>query len=241
MERSGLLETLEEKVVFRVSRFFFLTLAIISMLALLIGVFYLGWSLTPSTRGQDPKPLVITAADVKQHIETTKGVQPATGTMSADTAALMEGERFNSYIDTLRQLLPSPVYSWDASETLSGGQYVSDPGIAQRLDEFSRNFADYRESNIALSQLCSVLREFPPEGRLKPLESFIALYTEQLPLHKEKVDKVESDFQENQLQKASGKYESLVVIASAISTMAFLAIFLVLLSVQRNIKMLAAK
>jgi hypothetical protein len=241
MEKAGLLEKLEEKVVFRVSRYFFLTLAIISMLVLLIGVFYMGWSLTPSTRGQDPKPVLLTASDVKQHMETKKNVPSASAVTPASPTADMEESKFNSYVDTLRQLLPSPTYSWDAKESLVEGQYVTDVGIAQRMTDFTRNFTDTHESNVALEQLCSVLREFPQEGRLKPLEAFIELYTEQAAAHKEKLDKVEADYQENLMSKASGKYESLIVIASAVSTMAFLAIFLVLLSVQRNIKMLGTK
>jgi hypothetical protein len=242
MEHPGMLEKLEEKIVFRVSRYFFLTLAIISMLVLLIGVFYLGWTLTSSTRGQDPKPVLISASDVRQHIATTKGVQPASTLPLADSTGGLEESRFNNYVDTLRQLLPSTTYSWEAKSDFSGGQFATtDVGITQRMTDFTKNFTDTHETNVALAQLCSVLREFPQENRLKPLESFIEMYTEQSAAHKEKLDKVESEYQENLMQKASGKYESLVVIASAVSTMAFLAIFLVLLSVQRNIKMLASK
>jgi hypothetical protein len=242
MEKPGLLERLEEKIVFRMSRYFFLTLACISSLVFLIGVFYLGWTLTPSTRGQDPKPVLISASDVRQHVATTKSIQPASITTPTDTSAGMEESRFNSYADTLRQLLPFPTYSWDAKSDFSGGQYVTtDVGITQRMTDFTKNFTDTHETNLALAQLCSVLREFPQEERLKPLEAFIEMYAEQSAAHKEKMDKVEAEYQENLISKASGKYESLVVIASAISTMAFLAIFLVLLSVQRNIKMLASK
>jgi hypothetical protein len=242
MEYPGMLEKLEEKIVFRMSRFFFLTLAFISFLVLVIGIVYLGWTLTPSTRGQDPKPVTISASDIRQHITTTQGMPTPTTTSSSDTSAAQEEARFNSYVDTLRLLLPFPEYSWDAKGDYVGGQYVTtDVGINQRMADFNRNFADYRESNAALSQLCNVLREFPEDARLKPLDSFIAMYTEQSTAHKEKFDKVESEYQENLMQKASGKYESLVIIASAISTMAFLAIFLVLLSMQRHIKALASK
>ncbi len=242
MEHPGMLEKLEEKFVFRMSRFFFLALAFISALVFLIGVIYLGWTFTPSTRGQDPKPVLVSASDVRQHVATTKGIQPASTTTPTDTSAGMEEARFNSYVDTLRQLLPSTTYSWEAKSDFSGGQFVTtDVGITQRMTDFTKNFTDTHETNVALAQLCSVLREFPQEERLKPLESFIEMYTEQSAAHKEKLDKVESEYQENLMQKATGKYESLVVIASAVSTMAFLAIFLVLLSVQRNIKMLASK
>jgi hypothetical protein len=242
MEHPGMLEKLEEKIVFRMSRFFFLTLAFISFLVLLIGIVYLGWTLTPSTRGQDPKPVTISASDIRQHMTTTQGMPSSPATAISDTSAAQEEARFNSYVDTLRLLLPLSTYSWEAKGDYVGGQYVTtDVGINQRMTDFNRNFSDYRESNAAISQLCSVLREFPEEGRLKPLDSFIAMYSEQSTAHKEKMDKVESEYQENLMQKASGKYESLVVIASAISTMAFLAIFLVLLSVQRNIKTLASK
>ena len=241
MVNPGLLDKLEEKVVFRMSRYFFVGLCFISALVFLTGVFYFGWSLTPSTRGEDVKPLSITAADVKQHIATTKSVQPSTSGAEAIPGADLEEAKFNSNVDTLRILLPSTIYSWEGKSGFSGSEFVTDVGIGQRLNDFTRSFSDTHESNVALAQLCSVLREFPEDGRLKPLESFIALYTEKMPLHKEMVDKAESEYQENMMQKTSGKYESLVVIASAISTMAFLAIFLVLLSVQRNIKSLASK
>jgi hypothetical protein len=174
-------------------------------------------------------------------METKKNVPSASAVTPGSPTADMEESKFNNYVDTLRQLLPAPTYSWDAKESFVEGQYVTDIGIAQRMTDFTRNFTDTHESNVALEQLCSVLREFPQEGRLKPLEAFIELYTEQSAAHKEKLDKVEADFQENLMTKASGKYESLIVIASAISTMAFLAIFLVLLSVQRNIKMLGSR
>ncbi|HUI31805.1 MAG TPA: hypothetical protein VLX91_16470 [Candidatus Acidoferrales bacterium] len=247
MEKQTTLDRLEEKILFRVSRFFFLSLAMISMLVLLIGAIYLAWSLIPVNRAPDPRDVILTAKDVRENLESNgnAGNLASTENANAENSKTPDELKLDSYIDTLKQLMPPPEYSWDAKGYYTKdafSQYVTtDIGLTQRLKDFTDQLSDVEESNQALSQLCSVLREFPQDGRLKPLESFTELYLQKRNDRFELVKSIDSQYETALAEKVAGKSESLIVIVSAVSTMAFLAIFLVLLSVQRSIKNLSAQ
>ena len=229
MQKQSTIDRLEEKFLFQVSRYFFLALAMISMLVLLVGVLYFGWSVVPVNRVPYPKEVTLTAKDVKDNLKSMSQTehQASESNSNADNSNDPDQAKFRSYIYTLRQLMPQPEYLWD------GSWY--EIGITQRLTNFAGEFRDMQECNQAFAQLCSILRAFPEKERLEPLESFMQLYLQKRNDRAEQIKKIDSDYTLSMAAKAVGKSGSLVVVVSAISTMAFLALFLVLLSVQRNI------
>jgi hypothetical protein len=277
MTHDSALDKLEEGIVFRVSRSFFLVLVLIAMLGVVAAVFYLLWAITPTTkdtvtRDPDPKPVLLTTKDIKEAMnkpKVTRG-ETATTTAEAKTSEKTEADqnqlKFQSLLDTLRILLPSRLYSWQSSGywTYPYGREmynyyqkedyrkwnVTEAGITDKLKEFYVGVSEYKEAIAPLEQLCKVLREFPEDQRLAPFTTFMDLYIERQAEYKRRLNENEESYQSRVSEanakyesttasKAVAKYQSLIAVGSGITSVAFLAIFLVLLSVQRNIKKLA--
>lgn len=279
MTHNSTFDKLEEGIVFRVSRTFFLVLVLIAMLGVLAAVLYLLWGITPTTketvtRDPDPKPVLLTSADIREAISKPKSkrVETAASTQEAKSSEQTKADqnqiKFQSLLDTLRILLPSRLYSWQSSGywTYPYGREmynyfqkedyrkwnVTEAGITDKLKEFYTGVSDYSEAIIPLEQLCNVLREFPESQRLAPFNTFIDLYVERQTEYKRRLNENEESYQAR-INEANAKYEStvasktvakyqgLIAAGSGVASIAFLAIFLVLLSMQRNIKQLATQ
>lgn len=248
MEKKNTLENIEEKIVFRISRLFFLTLVIISMLVIVTGLFYLiyGFSSTTNPIGPYEAKISITSSEVTK-IMNDSSSQQANEQSNISINQLQEQEDpdkiiFDEYVDTLKVLLPESIYSWEPKDIYLDGQYSeTDIGITQRVNNFLETLNGYKEYNNAFESLCGLIRNYPEDKRLKPLVVFIDLYKQKLEALKESQTKAEQEYQETIMNKEMAKYQSMIAIGAAVSAMAFLAIFLVLLSMQRNIKLLSKK
>lgn len=244
MENFNVMEKLEEKIVFRISRLFFLTLAIISMVTIIWGIAYVFSASTPPEPLQEPKPVVVQSFDIQDAINQANMSETSNSPSSSEQSKESnqpENIRFDKYIKTLKLLLPESKYSWQEKGFYTGNYYnqryvVSDIGITRRLNAFVKNFDGQKEYNDALSQLCVALEKFPGDQRLIPLTTFLALYVEQLKKYEESKRILKEEYQESIAAKKNARYVGLIVVGSALSSMAFLGIFLVLLSIQRNIK-----
>lgn len=254
MEKQSLLEKIEEKVVFKISRLFFLILAFISMVVVLLGAAYLiyGFSSTDKPSLLDEDKINITASEISNAMKKSPSLETNEQSNVSSSQSQKQNDPdkavFEKYIDTLKILLPESKYSWQDKGYYTGGDYytarrfvTTDEGIIKKVSSLIETLSGYKEYINAMERLCYVLRRFPEDQRLKPLEAFIDLYKQKLSDHKEAQTIAKREYEETLEKKNAAKLQSIIVIGSAISSMAFLAIFLVLFSMQRNIKSMSQK
>jgi len=175
--------------------------------------------------------------------------------------------RFEALYDTLKVLLPSKIYSWESAghwiypygrslyEYSPREDYrkwiVDKPGITDRIKELLSGITEYKDGIAPIEQLCVILRDFSETDRLKPLSTFVDLYLEKKAEYDRtikqnednyqlKTSEANSKYETTIMQKSMAKIQSLIIVGSGIASVAFLAIFLVLLSMQRNMKLFAA-
>jgi hypothetical protein len=247
MEKQNVLEKIEEKVVFKISRLFFLVLAVISMVVIILGTAYLLYGFSPTEKPSilHEDKISITASEVSTVLNMPLSSKTNEGSNISDDQSQKQEEldkaMFEKYIDTLKILLPEPLYSWGPKGSYEGEGYdrqfvVTDDGVIKKVNSFLETLNGYKEYTHALDQLCSILKGFPEDQRLKPLEVFIDLYKQKKTEYKDAQITADQEYERAVEEKNTAKLQSLIVIGSAISSMAFLAMCLVLFSMQRNIK-----
>lgn len=192
---------------------------------------------------------------------------PAFSAQELEIKPDLDSVRFMALIDTLNILLPSSLYSWQSTGywTYPYGQQlyeyyhtdeyrrwnVDKPGISDQLRELFSGTSSVKDAVVPLKQLCKVLVAYPETNRLKPFNTFIDLYQERQAEYirtikqnednyQFKLSEVNSKYEATVLNKSIAKLQSLIIIGSGIASVAFLAIFLVLLSMQRNLKELVS-
>jgi hypothetical protein len=243
MPDRNMLESLEEGFVFRVSRFFFLFLIVVLMLTVLGGAGFFIWGLLPVAPPDAAKAVTVTAKDVQQYIARNPVETPIAETPSALTSATSEAAdqaTFEALMDSLRQLLPADTYPWDEvySET---GEAITEKGINNFLRELFEPYNANGEMIPPLQSLVGVLGAFEGKERLQSLKAFVKLYRERLTAIREGEQVVQAEYENKQTEKMFASTSGGMIVASAIAGMAFTAMFLVLLSVQRSIKKLVEK
>lgn len=251
MASNSILDKLEEGIVFRISRTFFLVLVLIGMLATIAGFVYFIWGAIPTAKEPvaalaKPDSIVLTVADIRAAMtgsdaKAVEGQAAESAGTPEETGADQNQQRFEAQIDSLKLLLPAGLYSWE-----------SEGGISVRLGEFFNQFSVYSEAIAPLEQLCGILREFPEDQRLAPFNSFLGLYSTRLTDYKRRLAEAEEEFQSQDVaaeseytsaatEKAMAQYQGLIAVGLGIASVAFLGISLVLLSVQRNLKLLVLR
>ncbi len=247
MSSHSALDKFEEGFVFRISRTFFLVLIILAMLGIVGGLIYFLWGVSPTSKEstkQDAslQPPVLTAADIRTAMSHPGMEQPGSSS-SAATAETSEkpdssAAQYQALMDTLNALLPALMYPPEA--------------ISDKLSTFTFAFSGYAETVGPLRQLCSVLREFPEDQRLAPFNTFMELYPERYTQFKRRLEEHESGLQSGATEaearyettlaeKSMAVYQGLIAVGLGVAFVAFLSIYLVLLSMQRNLKQLAAR
>jgi hypothetical protein len=251
MASISILDRLEEGIVFRVSRSFFVVLVLIAMIGIVAGLVYFLWGITPTSketvvRDPDPRAVVLTSDDIRAAMNRPETEQVENRGTAATTATDEKTEndlnqqRCGALVDTLRLLLPGSLYPWESD------------GISGKLDELFNEVSGYAEAIAPLEQLCRVLREFPEDQRLAPFNAFAALYSKRQAEYKRRLAEIveshqfrtvaaDSAYESTLLNKSVAKYQGLIGIGMGIASVASLAIFLVLLSIQRNLKSLALR
>lgn len=252
MASISILDRLEEGIVFRVSRSFFVVLVLIAMIGIVAGLVYFLWGITPTSketvvRDPDPHAVVLTSDDIRAAMNRPETEQienlgtAATKASDEKTEVDLNQQRFEALVDTLRLLLPDSLYPWE-----------SEAGISGKLGELLNETSGHAEAIVPLEQLCRVLREFPEDQRLAPFNAFTNLYSKRQAEYKRRLAEIEeshqlrtvaadSAYESTLLDKSVAKYQGLIGIGVGIASVAGLAIFLVLLSMQRNLKRLALR
>jgi hypothetical protein len=276
MKRS-FLELLEEKVLFRTSRFFFLILAITALLGICAGIVYLGSGLTPTAKEEvvkapDPAPVTLAASDISDAIKVAREESNRSGSSSPrksesksdrqtsrETEALskrdLARQKYGRWLDSLETLLPAAIYSWepkgyyDRNYWGQGNYVTTDAGIFKRLESLTDGMSAATDISRAVGQLCTVLKAFPENDRIEPLKTFIQVYrtklaaynrqlTENDALYNAQLAEAEAKYAADQALKKTRRYQGALVAGSGLASVALLGIFLVLLSMQRNIRKL---
>ncbi|HEX9005666.1 MAG TPA: hypothetical protein VF889_00130 [Bacteroidota bacterium] len=245
MPSHSALDKFEEGFIFRISRTFFLVLIILAMLGILGGLIYFLWGVSPTSKVSAKQETalqlpVLTAADIRtamSHPAMEQSGAPASGTETTekpDSSAV----QYQALMDTLNALLPAPEYPPEA--------------ISDKLSTFTFAFSGYAEAVGPLRQLCSILREFPEEQRLAPFNTFMEVYPERFAQYKRRLEERQSGLQSGATEaetryettvaeKSMAVYQGLIAVGLGIAFVAFLSIYLVLLSMQRNLQQLASR
>ncbi len=241
MEHHSFLEKVEEGLVFRISRSFFLILALLAMLGTLAGLFLIAWGVLPVSKEvvmkeADPKPVLVTSADVKAAMNAPKSNVP-------QQTLTQPGEAANkNETDTTQQEF------YSLADTLASLVFVDKPTLQ---NDFLGDDSVKRVELVRLvRQLCSALRDFPEKERQEALGKFLDLYNERETEYNQKIqenqqnyesriDEANAKYDSTMAGKSATKYQGFVAAGSGVASVAFLAIFLVLLSMQRSLKRLA--
>jgi len=118
---------------------------------------------------------------------------------------------------------------------------LKERGINNYLRELMEPYNETSEMIAPLRSLIGVLAAFEGEQRLLSLKAFVKLYRERYAAQTEAAQSAQSEFENSQSEKMIASTTGGMIVVSAITGMAFTAMFLVLLSVQRNIKKLVEK
>jgi hypothetical protein len=277
MEKRGLLELLEERIIFRTSRMFFSILATLALLAVIAGVLYLGaGAIRPSKdiveKAPDAAPVGVTAADVRAEIELAEAraaeaksrreaqaegrrVSERTGSEPAPEVSVRDKARqkYGAILDTLESLLPATIYTWESKGGWRSDRWgyrrewmTTETGIFKRLETLTSGIENSAEIERALRGLCDVIRTFPEKERLEPLKIYVQIFQNRYSAYKSalveneavyqaKLAEAEAKYQVSLAEQKVRRYQGTVVAGSGIALVAFLAIFLVLLSMQRSL------
>jgi hypothetical protein len=241
MSDRSMLESLEEGFVFRVSRFFFLFLIVFLMLTVIGGVGFFVWGLLPIAPPDAAKTVTISAKDVQQYLagnpaEGTQSQAPASTSSESSEAA--DQATYEALMDSLRQLIPAETYPWEERYTATG---ETEKGVNDYLRELFESCNGYSEMLAPLRSLVGVVGAFEEKDRFQSLNAYVQLYRNKQAAIKEGEQAVQSEYENKQTEKMFASTTGGMVVASAIAGVAFTAMFLVLLSVQRNIKKLVEK
>jgi hypothetical protein len=249
MSRSTALDWFEQNVVFRISRGFFLVLTFIAMIAVIGAAIYLLYGISPTQKASISEDALVTVspAEVSAKIDSTSdaaSVTPATKGKDQATPADPDKQLFEAYVDTLRTLLPPSTYPWSPQGYYTGyysweRRFVTtNEGIIKKLQSLLETLNGHKEYDHALKQLCAVLRTFPEDKRLTPLENFILIYKVKVADHRASLVAANQEFQAAVEHKSAATSQSLIAIGGSLSVTAFLAILLVLLSIQRHLSLI---
>lgn len=162
-------------------------------------------------------------------------------------------QKYGAILDTLETLLPAAIYTWESKGAWRTDYWgnrrewiTTETGIFKRLDMLTSGIEDRAEVERVLRGLIGVLREFPEKERLDPLRIYVQMFQNKYAAYKNALAENEAVYQA-QLAEAEAKYQAAlaekkvrryqggVVAGSGIASVAFLAIFLVLLSMQRSL------
>jgi hypothetical protein len=249
MSDRGFLESLEEGLVFRISRFFFLLIVVLLMFTVLGGIGYLFWGYLPTTAPLPSKHTDLTKAEIVKYLATNpveSASSPAASPAAAGDQAEATQKQFGILVDSIHALLPLDTYPWDEVRTTVGEgmdqqSVVTEKGVDNLLREFFEPYNGYEEMTPPARNLVAVLSQFGAKERMKPLKAFVKLYREHAASVKEAEQTAQSAFENASMEKSLARTTGLMIVAAAIAGMAFTAIYLVLLSMQRNIKKMAGE
>lgn len=266
IQKGLLLDSLEEKAIFRWSRFFYHLLVAIGGFGVLGGLLILLYSLTPTFKDTinpkpEPAPVKVTAEAVKAALQPKVESAVTTTSKSGDSPqqapTKQENPRLQAAMDKLKSLLPEDTYKWESERVFVrrmffGGEWqTKDVGIKGRIKELLSIYEkDVGRQVEVLENLAVALAQFEVADRLAPLKAFIKLQRDQEKARRESirqnqaeyevaVGQAEGSYQLTVAQKAATRYMGLIVVGSGAAAIAVLAIFLVLLSIQREVKRLA--
>lgn len=286
-------EKIEEKLIFKTSRYFFLFLSIMAFLGILISILFIAWGLTPSTKREVvkktiPYPALAALDNVRVLIEINKNkkeepeikdVVEKKGsikkskkvTIKADSKQKPEDPEQKKIIELLEEiksLLPPNKYSWEGkghfvypygayvyayTRDPKARKYIIDsPGI---LSNIRNMFIDDPENIIIidrLQKLINILKDISIDDRIIAINVFtdttknsLIKYKNDQNIAKEEyeneVKKSNMEYNDTISKKSVYKYQAIITILSGIASIAFLGMFLVLLSMHRILSNLEAK
>ena len=242
----SLLESVEEGFVFRVSRGFFLVAIVLLMLTILGGAAFFIWGLLPAGPPPTAKEIALSEKDVRDYIANPTPAPAAQSTAPSASTEAQDASMFEMQMTSLRELLPAESYPWDeVYSTVGEGadmhMEVTERGITNELKDLFEPYNGYSEMLPPLRSLVGMLRAFEGKERLQALKAFVKLYREKQTKQKDAEQTAMAEYENRQTEKMFASTSGGMVVLSAVAGMAFTAMFLVLLSVQRNIKKLVEK
>jgi hypothetical protein len=274
MENRSIMERLEEKIVFRISRVFFIVLVFLAMVGMLWGVYCLCWSITPTSKSvvikeADPKPVFISSLDIKDAINKVKIKKDSSNTTKEPIVEEKKENddpdkiKYQQLCESIKILFPENLYTWKSKghwyypyaiiRSTYGKKWIVDKhGVEDIILSVLNGESEYKKGIIILEQLFDVLKSFPDKERLEPLQTFAMLYNdrkydyeklvrENEMRYEDKLNEATSNYEKTIAEKSAARYKGMLISGGGIASIASLAIFLVLLSVQRNIKKLVLK
>lgn len=274
MGRSSFLDPVEDRVIFRISRYFYHVLVTLAAVTTLGGALFLLVGLAPAIkervdRKPDPPAVKITTDAVKTALQSSPPVQPATRKTPTSQPPASQSEeeypqrekdiaRLKSALNRPRILLPEPLYKWkDTAAQIRQMSPYGRPdlrppaiGIERRLHDLTMIYEAPARRAEVLEDLAAVLQDFQLQDRLEPLKAFVRLHrdaekTRRAETRKNEADYkkqlalVEADYQTRLTTKQLKRYTGMIVAGSGIASIALIGMFLVLLSIQREVKKIA--
>jgi hypothetical protein len=258
----AVLDLLEEKFVFRVSRGFFLLAAIVALLIIAGGVYYAQQGLRHAeprivTPAQVPDAVTVTPADVAARILAKKATNTGKETRRSGASTLSKRDeaqaKYGDWLDSLEVLLPEKLYTWSKVvgyydyPYLQIGYHTKDIGFVYKLLEQLTDGLSREETDQALQQLCAVLREYPPKERREPFETYVDLYDAGSSQRKLEIAAAEAKYRSDK-EAAEAAYfaqvaalktqrtQGLAAVGIGVAAIAMTGVLLVLLAIYRHLK-----
>lgn len=223
-------------------------------------------SVTPKP---EPAPIKISVETVKANLQPKAETEPASATKPIAKTEVAQSkeekaepskdeQRFQAAEEKLKALLPEAKYKWESTKVLvSSGFFGAREwrttylGVTKRLVDLIASYHSTARRAEVLESLAAVLAQFDEAERLEPLKAFIKLHREaekarQAEIAKNKseykaeVAQAEMAYQQTELEKQLKRYQGLIAFGAGLASVAVIGIFLVLLSIQREVRKIAS-
>jgi len=189
------LDKFEEKIVFRTSHIFFLSLVGVVLLAMVISVFLFLWGLTPSLKptvekAAYPPPVTVSLDEIKHALKPAKQINTQTQNATESSYLTVAGNddnpqqtdssrvKYDQRIARMKELLPPKKFLWK-----NKGHYdywrrwkIDTYGIQSQLDfRFNSVHAgSFVDKKRLLDSYITILEKFDMGNRYKVLQSLLA-------------------------------------------------------------------
>ena len=224
-------------------------------------IVYYVWGVTPTIRNavtpkSNPPLVMVSYLDVKNSIESEKVKKeipkidekiPEPQKEIIDTTEV----QITKMMDSLKVLLPDSIYKWERSKSYFNydtySYETSNPGILNYIDKLEQYSTNREHFLSGLKNLCGVLVNYQIIERKQPLLVFIEIFKNKTSdrssiirendyWFEQELRNSEHDFSATEGHKAFATAKSFEVINQIIYAITLLGIFLVLLSIRKNLK-----